>query len=459
MYSRPVKRLCIASLILSFVPSVAFALSEIELRRTKIDALRQAVMQTQAHAMRDSTILDASERLGLLINTAIIDAHPQLAPKVDQATELKAKMRKAMEAGDQAKLAALAKELGPLAETLGEYEAEVLSKNEGLAAGYDALQGLIFETMMKIDPQTEANTIAIDRLEVEILALEGKLRKSAPGKAPRLDAARKGFKTKLRGPMDGRAAATPPRAYLQAVLYPAPLGKNIAYVTPKKKKGPAIVWVAGGFYWGIGPDAWLPATRDNDQSAAAFREAGVTLMRPSLRGAHENPGKNECMLGEVDDVIAAAKWLAKRSDVDPNRIYLGGHSTGATIALLAASKTDMFRGVFAFGPVADPATYGAVCGVKDRMPAKEAFVRAPIEFIEHVKSPTWIIEGVDGNRKAILALAQYAPDNVHPVLVSGADHFSALRPGSEVIAKKILADGGKTSKLTLDAKAIEGAVK
>lgn len=453
------KRLAVALLLVA-APSVAFGLSEIELRRTKIEALRQSVMQTQARAMRDSTVLDASERLGLLINAAIIEAHPQMAAKTDQATKLKADMRKAMEAGDQAQLTELAKKLGPLANELAKYEAEALSKHEGLAAGYDALQGLIFETMMKIDPQTEANTIALDRLEVEILALEGKLRKNAPGEAPTLDAARKGFKTKVKGAMDRRAAATPPRAFLTAVLYPAPLGENIAYVTPKKKeKGPAIVWIAGGFYWGIGPDAWLPATRDNDQSAAVFREAGITLMRPSLRGAHENPGNNECMLGEVDDVIAAAKWLAKRKDVDPKRIYLGGHSTGATIALLAATKTDMFRGVFAFGPIANPADYGAICGAKERLPEKEAYVRAPIEFIEHVKSPTWIVEGVDGNREAILKLAQYAPENVTPVLVSGADHFSVLRPGSEVLAKQILADSGKTTKLSLDAEAIEAALE
>ena len=98
--------------------------------------------------------------------------------------------------------------------------------------------------------------------------------------------------------------------------------------------------------------AWAPALRENDQSARGFRESGVVLMLPSLRGSNLNPGRNEFFFGEVDDVIAAANWLATRPDVDPNRIYLGGHSTGGTLALLVAESTPRFRAVFAFGPVA-----------------------------------------------------------------------------------------------------------
>ncbi|MEQ9497102.1 MAG: prolyl oligopeptidase family serine peptidase [Deltaproteobacteria bacterium] len=446
--------------LLVLAPAVAFGLSEIELRQTKIQALQQQIMQTQARAMRDDVVLDASERFGKLVNTAILEAHPELDKKLARSTELKDRMRRAMKKQDVQTMKLIAKELRPLTEELAEFEAKAMEKHSGLAAAYDALQGLVYETMLKVDPDTEANMIAVDRLQVEIDGLQGKLRKTPPGKAPKITKARKGFRTKVFGPTDGKSAATPPRGVLEMVRYPAPLGKNVAYVTPKKaKKGPAIVWIAGGFYWGIGPDAWLPSTRDNDQSAAAFREAGVTLMRPALRGAHDNPGKSECMLGEVDDIIAAAKWLAKRSDVDPHRIYLGGHSTGGTLALLTAAKSDMFRGVFAFGPIANAADYGPICGQKKAMPAKEAYVRAPIEFIEHVKSPTWIIEGANGNRRAVLELLQYAPNNVFPFLVPKTDHFSVLRPASEVIAKKILADKGKKTKIELNAEAVMAAMK
>ena len=60
----------------------------------------------------------------------------------------------------------------------------------------------------------------------------------------------------------------------------------------------------------------------------AFPSAGIVTMYPSLRGGNNNPGYIERLCGEVDDVIASGKYLASRPDVDPKRIYLGGHSTG-----------------------------------------------------------------------------------------------------------------------------------
>lgn len=47
------------------------------------------------------------------------------------------------------------------------------------------------------------------------------------------------------------------------------------------------------------------------------------------------------------------RHLAHQPYVDPNRIYLGGHSTGGTLALMTAEASDRFRAVFAFGPVSD----------------------------------------------------------------------------------------------------------
>ena len=55
--------------------------------------------------------------------------------------------------------------------------------------------------------------------------------------------------------------------------------------------------------------------------------------------------------------MAAADYLVRDSSVDPKRFYLGGHSTGGTLALLVAECTDRFRGVFSFGPVSDVSGY------------------------------------------------------------------------------------------------------
>ena len=232
----------------------------------------------------------------------------------------------------------------------------------------------------------------------------------------------------------------PPAGVLELVQYPAELGDNFAYVTPARsgKPGPGIVWIHGGFDWGISAYAWEPAPRDDDQSARAFREAGIAMVLPSLRGSSGNPGRNECMAGEVDDLIAAGRYLASRPDVDPKRVYLGGHSTGGTLALLTAQSTDLFAGVFAFGPIDDVAYYQECPLPAGQGPELE--VRQPIAHLDEVRSPTFIIEGAEGGNIDSLPALEHARGEapVHIVHVPLADHFSVLAPGTEVVARALL---------------------
>lgn len=272
-----------------------------------------------------------------------------------------------------------------------------------------------------------------------------------------LVAARAKLRTQIFHDSDRTPAAEPPPALLRKTKYRRGADELVAYESPVAagdkagKRRPAIVWIAGGFDWGIGESAWAPAERSNDQSAAALREAGLVLMLPALRGSNENPGRAECFLGEVDDILAAAEHLARRPDVDPERIYLGGHSTGGTLALLAAASTDRFRAVFAFGPVHDPQVYGANGCLPEGQPAEEYAARAPIEWIHEVVTPTYVIEGEGGNVAVFPALAERASKAVKLVTVPDTDHFSVLRPGSEVVARAILADTGAKATISLDA--------
>src|SRR5205085_7788189 len=132
------------------------------------------------------------------------------------------------------------------------------------------------------------------------------------------------------------------------VHYTPPAGSLPAYVGAPPAEGgkhPAIIWIVGGFSNSISDIAWTPGRAENDQSATAFREAGIVMMYPCLRGGNDHPGSMEGFYGEVDDVLAAADYLSKLDYIDPQRIYLGGHSTGGTLALLAAESTSRFRAV------------------------------------------------------------------------------------------------------------------
>jgi len=269
---------------------------------------------------------------------------------------------------------------------------------------------------------------------------------------------RKAFETHVFAETDRTPAKNPPASVLSKVTYPAPLGANVAYVTPSRSgpKRPGVVWIGGGLDWGIGESAWTRANRDDDRSARAFRDAGLALMLPALRGSNENPGRNECFLGEVEDLIAAADFLAARADVDPARIYLAGHATGGTLALLAAASSDRFRAVFAFGPVGDVRQYGTTGGggcLPENASSEEIALRSPLNFLDSVKTPTFVFEaGERGNGDVFDALRERASRSVHFSIVPGVTPASLVAPGTEVIARAIASDQVDDAHLVIDAK-------
>lgn len=285
---------------------------------------------------------------------------------------------------------------------------------------------------------------------------------TSPGKT--LADARKGFATKTRdtAPPEGPPDKPPPGLF-SLVHYPSPVGPLAAYVSPRPNDGkrhPAIVWIIGGFSNSIGGTAWEPADRDNDQSARAFREAGIVLMLPSLRGGNDNPGKRESFYGEVDDVIAARDYVSKLDYVEPARVYLGGHSTGGTMALLVAESTEHFRTIFAFGPVDNIAGYGDEL-VFDANDEHEVRLRSPMFFTSAIRTPTWVIEGASppSNAAAIPWLTKAAgAAPIHAFTVRGATHFSILAPVTSLLAKKILEDTGPAASIALTAGELAQAV-
>jgi acetyl esterase/lipase len=286
--------------------------------------------------------------------------------------------------------------------------------------------------------------------------------KPAEPKTLSLPGLRKSLKTTIEGERDETPAPEPPAGELEKVTYDAPLGKNVAYITPVKPgaRGPAIIWIHGGFGWGIDDFAWAPSPRTNDQSASGFRKAGIAEMYPALRGGSQNPGKPECFLGEIDDILAAADFLAKRTDVDPKRIYLGGHSTGGLMVILAAESSPRFRTVFAFGPVADPRQYGKSGCMPAGAGDNETRARSAIEFLFEIGTPTYVIDGANGNAGVFPMMKKRSGNApITYLTIPDADHFNTLAPGIDVVAKAILADTGEKPAIHITADAIQAAMR
>ena len=254
-------------------------------------------------------------------------------------------------------------------------------------------------------------------------------------------------------------ADKPPAGVFELVRYTSPAGGLAAYVTPDPKDGkkhPAIVWAHGGF-GGIGSGFWEEATKDNDQSARAFREAGIVMMIPSWRGENDNPGKFELFYGEVNDLLAAVEHVKTMPYVDPERIYIGGHSTGGTLTLLASVASGDFRAAFSFGGMPDgrkALANGPGFGNTpyDSKKQRDSLLRSPIRYARFIKRPTFYFEGEDNasfmaSARTMAERAGKAGAPFQAYSIPGT-HFDILHPITQLVAAKIKADTLPTCNIT-----------
>lgn len=245
----------------------------------------------------------------------------------------------------------------------------------------------------------------------------------------------------------------PPPGVFELTRYVAPSGSLRAYVTPDPRDGrrhPAVVWVHGG-WGGLSDLPWQRSPRANDQSASAFRTSGIVLAMPSFRGQNDNPGRMEGFWGEVDDLVAFVDHVAAMPYVDPARVYVAGHSTGGTFALLAAASTDRARAFFGIGaapgacnhrpenlPFSSADLAGPECRLRSWL-EHDAAIRRPSFFIEGATEPgaSWMASAIEEDRRN-------ARVQVTAVVVPGANHFDVLEPTTRLLVQKILADTGPT---------------
>jgi pimeloyl-ACP methyl ester carboxylesterase len=335
---------------------------------------------------------------------------------------------------------------------LGTVEAreDAMEKGYQIDRRYDCIERQSFETVnaqQKAWEEQHAKTLATER---ERLADVG---------SPVFVQARHGFQTTVALHDEHPLPLPQPPAelfvrsdYKNPQNYPTP-----GFVSPDPGDGrrhAAIIWLTGGDSNSLS-DFWTPGPDQNDQSAHAFREAGLIMAFPTLRGGNGQPSAKEVLLGEVDDVLAVARQLAKLSYVDPDRIYLGGHSTGGTLALLTAELETPFKAVFALGPVARVERYPtSMFGVDfSQIDPMESKLRSPIHWLDGIAQPTFIIEGAEepGNlaELEILCAANHNP-LVRCIRVPGADHFSAIRPVTQLIAGKLAKDSDTALSLTAE---------
>jgi dipeptidyl aminopeptidase/acylaminoacyl peptidase len=262
-------------------------------------------------------------------------------------------------------------------------------------------------------------------------AVEG-LPPATPGLEPQEEdytQARK-FRTKLlrQGPAPQRWAPVRLPSGVSEVVYASGDLRLRAWLNAPTDPGkrPAVLFLHGG--WAFGEDDW--------EMTEPLREAGFVVMAPVLRGENGQPGHFTMFFDEVDDVLAAADHLAGLPGVDPDHVYLAGHSAGGTLVMLAAMASDRFRAAASLSGSPDRVAF-VEGGWRDAVPfdmtdIREFRVRSPVAYPYSFKCPTRLYHGSaeeffrDSTRRTALLAKSHGLD-VEAVVVPG-DHMSSVPP-------------------------------
>jgi dienelactone hydrolase len=193
---------------------------------------------------------------------------------------------------------------------------------------------------------------------------------------------------------------------------------------PGGRLRPAVLFLHGGFAFDF--DDW--------QQCQPFRNAGFITMTPILRGENGLPGSYSMFYDEVDDVLAATEVLARMPGVDPNRIYVAGHSVGGTLAMLAAMTSRRFKAAAAFEGSPDQVAWSQPQDIVpfDRSNKREYVMRSPLAWYQSFKCPTRLYHAEEElafqfSTPKLAEKATAAGLDVQAVEVSG-DHLTMVEP-------------------------------
>ncbi len=232
----------------------------------------------------------------------------------------------------------------------------------------------------------------------------------------------------------------PPKAWQDPTPLKLPMGvKEVTYesdglklkawlsdIPADGKVHPAVVFCHGGFWFG----------NEDWDVLQPFLDAGYAVLAPRVRAENGNPGDFEYYFGEVDDVIAAGKFLAAQNGVDKDRLFVSGHSAGGDLATLAAMLPNPFAMSAPIGATLDMRIMAKASDdrhkqlvVFDANDANEVDERCSMLFTASLKCPIALFHGDkdwgDKVQKQFVGLAHRFQKDATLTVVPG-DHGESL---------------------------------
>lgn len=214
------------------------------------------------------------------------------------------------------------------------------------------------------------------------------------------------------------------RESVERIEYPS-AGRSLAglYVRPRgPERAPALLYLHGG--WAL--------EDDHVRDCRPFVEAGYAVFAPSYRGENGNGGAHEMLWGELDDALAALAHIRSRPEVDPDRVFVFGHSAGGMLAALMA-----------FEPELEARLTGSIDGIYgpeifdfQLLPfvdtPRERELRLALPHIEWLEQPHLAFVGLEDpgldSTRAAADRAARAGVPLEAVVVPG-DHRQSVAPG------------------------------
>jgi dipeptidyl aminopeptidase/acylaminoacyl peptidase len=189
----------------------------------------------------------------------------------------------------------------------------------------------------------------------------------------------------------------PVHAYFYPPTHPELLG-------PEDELAPCLVWVHGGPTAHVGPAA--------SRKIAFFTSRGIGILDVNYSGstgygrAYRERLRGQWGVADVDDVIAAARYVAEAGLADPDRLAIEGGSAGGWTVLSALARGDVFAaGVSRYGVgdaralVADTHDFESryLDGLIGPLPETEDVYieRSPLTHPERFRVPLLILQGTE----------------------------------------------------------------